>query len=315
MKSYRYFLSILTFIFTFIFPISIMANDNMHIDDKTIEKLYQNPILKITHNIPERIAIISAYFLGKPYKNGALGEGKNAPFNQNPLYRTDAFDCLTYVSTVLALANANNLIQFQQRMLRIQYRNAQPAFFNRLHFTSVDWNFVNEQNGFIHDITRYIVPTKDIRIARAVINKPAWYQKMTAHNLVLHYPLSSEETKKRLAALHALSAKVSIEISQLPYIPLTALFNATGKPNQILFNRIPSGAIIEIVRPNWDLTTAIGTHLNISHMGFAIRTPNGLMFREASSSANQIIDIPLIDYLQTYQQSTTVKGIHVEMPI
>ena len=44
-----------------------------------------------------------SYFKGKPYVLGSLGEGKAAIFDKNPIYRTDTFDCETYVSTVLAL--------------------------------------------------------------------------------------------------------------------------------------------------------------------------------------------------------------------
>ena len=282
--------------------------------DKTINTLYENPKLK-TNNITQRIEIISAYFLGKPYLIKPLGEGPSAPFDQAPLYRTDGFDCLTYVSTVLALAKARNLMEFKQKMLEIQYYNATPTFENRLHFLSVDWNINNQKNGFIEDITRQILPSdakNPSLTAYATINKPAWYQ--TSDHLNLLQPLLPKEKKERLKKLHHLSQQVKIEQSALPYIPLTALFDSHGKANQTIFSKIPSGAIIEIVRPNWNLVPQIGTHLNVSHLGFAIRTPEGLMFREASSADQKkfVMDISLIAYLKNYLGSPTVKGINIE---
>lgn len=318
MKIIRAFLTLASiFVIT---PSSIaetISDYSMDVYDKQIQQLYKNPQLK-THAISERIAIISQYFLGRPYLNGALGEGKKAEFDQEPLYRTDAFDCLTYVSTVLALALSNNLAEFQKNMLKIQYRNATPAFINRLHFTSVDWNNVNEKNGFIQDITHSFRNTEGkpiSKMAYTLINKPAWYQMMTTHNLKFIVPLSSAQEIKRLDAIHQLSQKVIIEKSAVPYLPLTALFNADREPNMYLFDQIPSGAIIEIVRPNWDLEKMIGTHLNISHLGFAIRTSKGLFFREASSLENKITDVILTDYLKNYLDSTTVKGINVQIAI
>lgn len=296
--------------------IRIIPDYSMSYYDQRIEMLYQ----KLAENPPPttalRIKTISAYFFGEPYVNGALGEGKQALFDQEPLYRTDAFDCATYVSTVLALTEAHNLNEFKKIFLKVQYRDAKPTFLNRLHFTSVDWNVENAKNGYIRDITRTFKDAQGkpiFQIAEALINKPAWYEKKTAQDLSLLHPLSPEETQKRLDALRNLSKQVHAEKSQVAYIPLTALFHADGTPNTAIFRQIPSSSIIEIVRPNWDLEKMIGTHLNISHMGFAIRTPHGLFFREASSLEHRVMDTPLIPYLQQYLHNSTVKGINIHV--
>ncbi len=57
----------------------------------------------------------------------------------------------------------------------------------------------------------------------------------------------------------------------------------------------------------------MGTNLNVSHVGFAIRDNGELIYREASSEANKIIDISLAEYLQQYANDpdSTVKGIAV----
>ena len=95
-------------------------------------------------------------------------------------------------------------------------------------------------------------------------------------------------------------------------MPLTKLFNQSGEPHICLFDQIPSGGIIEIVRPNWDLREKIGTCLNVSHLGFVFRRGKDLIFREASLLLKQVCDVALIDYLRTYLNSTSVKGIHIE---
>jgi hypothetical protein len=314
MKKYLLFLS-LTFSILFNSAIAATISDySMKTYDQTIEKIYQDPTLH-THYMPQRIRIISGFFVGKPYRNGALGEGKNAPFDQNPLYRTDAFDCLTYVSTVLALSQSYSLNEFKRNILKTQYFHANPTFVNRLHFTDADWNKVNAQNGFIEDITNSFKNAEGksvAQIAHTYINKPLWFNQLPANRLNFIYAIPPSEEKRRLDALHNLSKQVKAEEVSVPYLPLTALFNDKGEPDRFLFNQIASGSIIEIVRPNWELKKEIGTNLNISHLGFAIRTSQGLIFREASSIEHRVIDIPLIDYLKTYLNSETVKGINIQ---
>ncbi len=291
-----------------------IPNYSMNVYDQTIEKIYQNPHLK-TQNISQRVEIISGFFLGQPYILDALGEGKNARFDQHPLYRTDGFDCLTYVSTVLALVESSNLSEFKKNILKTQYFNASPTFVNRLHFTDADWNKVNAQNGYIQDITASFKDAQGKFIAKTVdtlINKPAWYNKLPSNRLNFIQPLSPAEEKKRLNELHQLAQQVKAENITVDYIPLTALFNQNGDPNTFIFNQIPSGSIIEIVRPNWKVEHLIGTHLNISHLGFAIRTPQGLMFREASSLEHRVVDVPLANYLKNYLASDSIKGINIQ---
>ena len=104
-------------------------------------------------------------------------------------------------------------------------------------------------------------------------------------------------------------------MSTIPYIPLSVLFDNAGQANMHLFKQIPNAGIIEIVRPNWDLTKQIGTHLNVSHLGFAIWINNVIFFREASSEHHQIIDVPLIDYLRAAQKSPTIKGINIQIAL
>ena len=93
---------------------------------------------------------------------------------------------------------------------------------------------------------------------------------------------------------------------------MTALFDKNGQPNQALFDRIPDGVIVEIARPDWDLRKDIGTKLDLSHMGLALRIHGDLIFRQASTVEKKVADVPLATYLARYLKSPTVKGIHLE---
>ncbi|KTC87105.1 N-acetylmuramoyl-L-alanine amidase-like domain-containing protein [Legionella brunensis] len=285
--------------------------------NEMISELYHN-----LNNIPKfdmaaRLDAISAHFLGKEYLLGALGEGVKARFDQAPRYRVDAFDCDTYVTTVLALALASDTRDFKQCLCKIRYENGHVAYTSRNHFTGLDWNLNNQRQGFVKDITENF---KDInnqpvaQIDNTLIDKPSWYQHLTLKNIRL-YPGDEKEQLQRLTDLKNRGSKLTKINSHLAYIPLTSLFDNNGKANQYLFSQIPHAAIIEIVRPNWNLQEAIGTNLNVSHLGFAFWKNGTLYFREASSIHGRVVDVPLVDYLQEARNSPTIKGINVQVVV
>ncbi|MBN1783778.1 MAG: DUF1460 domain-containing protein [Alphaproteobacteria bacterium] len=50
----------------------------------------------------------SEKFIGIRYQDSPLGEGPNALYDKDPLFRFDRFDCLTYVETVMAIYFSEN---------------------------------------------------------------------------------------------------------------------------------------------------------------------------------------------------------------
>ncbi|STX44101.1 Protein of uncharacterised function (DUF1460) [Legionella donaldsonii] len=285
---------------------------------ETINELYHSLNQMQKSDMTHRLDTISAQFLGKPYVLGALGEGSHARFDQEPRYRTDAFDCETYVTTVLALALAKDTTGFKQCLSKLRYHNGQVSYVTRNHFTELDWNLNNQRQGFVKDITESFQDKSKApvaKIATALIDKPSWYQHFTLATIRLQSQDKAEQTK-RLAELKTRGSKLPKTNAQLPYIPLTSLFNAKGEPNQYLFAQIPDGAIVEIVRPNWNLREQIGTNLNVSHLGFVFWKNGVATFRQASSIYNKVVDVPLIDYLkEAYENSPTIKGINVQIVV
>lgn len=285
--------------------------------EEIIHKLYHTLSHKPSSSMPQRLNVISAQFLGSPYLLGALGEGIDAQFDQAPQYRADAFDCDTYVTTVLALALANNTSSFKQCLAKVRYKDGKVDYISRNHFTSLDWNPNNQKQGFIRDITLSIKDQKHkpvALIASAEIDRPSWYEHLSEKTIRL---LTSDpkEHAKRLKALKSEGGKLSKEVAKIPYLPLSSLFDAHGRPNTFLFSQIPDASIIEIVRPNWNVHEKIGTNLNVSHLGFAFRKQGKLYFRQASSQLGKVVDVPLVDYLKEKISSPTIKGINVEIVV
>jgi N-acetylmuramoyl-L-alanine amidase-like len=297
---------------------TIIAPYQMKSYDADIDALYASLPASTADDFSQRIADISQAFVGKPYVLGALGEGPAAVFDQEPLYRTDAFDCVTYVSTVLALAEAKDLTQFKTLIRQIRYANGVATFKERNHFMSVDWNKNNSYKGYVRDITYKFVDSKGkpiARVANAVINKPSWYQHLPKAQIKVTMNLGLHRYANLYNALRDSGNGLQQERSVLLYLPLTKLFNKQGLPNKQLLKQIPNGAIVEVVRPNWNLSKKAGTHMNVSHLGFAIKNGTQLMYREASSDERKVIDIPLTQYLKKYLKSKTVKGINIQLPV
>lgn len=106
-------------------------------------------------------------FLGAKYINSPLGEGYG--IDPDPLIRADAFDCTTFVETVLS---NNNL----QKLNKIRYKNGDVDFLNRNHFIELDW--LQNNADLIKDITAQYGKTD---IKQVVIDKKTWFKKV--HNL------------------------------------------------------------------------------------------------------------------------------------
>ena len=72
----------------------------------------------------------SRTYVGTRYLNDPLGEEKLP--DKDPLIRFDAFDCTTFVETVLAGGDVDKLTD-------IRYKKGEVDFFNRNHFIETDW--------------------------------------------------------------------------------------------------------------------------------------------------------------------------------
>ncbi|MFN9068599.1 MAG: N-acetylmuramoyl-L-alanine amidase-like domain-containing protein [Bdellovibrionales bacterium] len=232
----------------------------------------------------KKLTLFLRRFIGLPYLQDPLGEGFGK--DSDPLYRFDGFDCTTFVETVLALSRSTDFQDFERRILEIRYFHGIPEFTERNHFTDKDWIPNNVRKGILTDITNYL--SSETAQAEAVIDKSAWFSRV-----------------------HKITHSTPPERAQLPYIKLVNLLNDAE-----ILDRIPSGSILNIIRPNWDLKESIGTNVNVSHQGFVIRKSDGeLTFRHASLQYLKIVDEPLLSYLQRMRNVPTIKGINILKPL
>jgi hypothetical protein len=102
-------------------------------------------------DLSTRLAEISRRFLGLPYVANSLIGGVDVP--EQLVIRLDAFDCVTYLETILALALAKNADQFEANLLRIRYQNREVEWARRNHYM-VDWWRNNEREGLIKNLTK-----------------------------------------------------------------------------------------------------------------------------------------------------------------
>ena len=318
MISPLHFIKYLIFIMCLLPCFSIHAFNSDDIEKQAnlaIKELYHTLNTMQNASMVERINWISNRFKGSIYLLGSLGEGPQARYDQFPTYRVDAFDCDTYVNTVLALALGTTLETFQQCLKFSRYKDGKQSYLNRNHFTSLDWNANNQLRGVLQDITTQIVNENNqpvAQLSKTLINKASWFARRNTETI----RLAREDTliqEKRLAELVVKGSTLEVDIAVIPYIPLEALFLKNNQPNLFLFSQIPNGSIIEIVRPNWDLRQQIGTSLDVSHLGFAIWDKEQLYFREASSQYGKVVDVLLIDYLKEARNSPTIKGINIQI--
>jgi hypothetical protein len=240
--------------------------------------------------LASRIEDVSAHFLGRPYVLGPLGEGPSGEYDKDPLYRFDVFDCTTFVETVMALSLAKDFADFERLMNLIRYKDGTVSYVARNHFTDADWNPNNIAAGFLKDITQTVAGKSGVKTATALIDKANWYRK-TKHESV--------------------GQDIKPEMVSIPYVALDAIFAPDGEVDTDVLDRIPSGAVVNVVRPNWDLLKAIGTRMNVSHQVLMIRKDGRLLVRQATSvGKKQVVDMDAVEFMRPMLQSETIKGLN-----
>jgi hypothetical protein len=286
--------------YIFILLISFAAFASPREEAETILSKFQT-----VESVSTRLDLFSQSFLNIPYGNGGpLGEGELGRYDQDPLYRFDAFDCTTFVETVVSLSLAREVNTFESTMDEIRYENGEIDYLKRNHFPSLQWIPNNIKNGLLKEINHLIVSASDMKLAEAVINLPGWLKAIKIEEI--RVPLATlEERTNLLEELRSYSTQYSPIVARLAYIPIPTLIAKSH-----VLKKIPHGSIVNFVRPNWDLTDVIGTHMNVSHQGFIFQTRAGTILRHASTTG-RVMEVPLIEYLKKFENHPTMKGIHL----
>ncbi len=107
---------------------------------------------------------IGAGFVGAKYAYSPLGE--NSGIDSDPLIRFDAFDCTTFVETVLANGNLEHLN-------KIRYKDGKIDFLSRNHFIETDW--LQNNKDIVENVSDKYASTA---VRTVIIDKQSWLKKV-----------------------------------------------------------------------------------------------------------------------------------------
>jgi hypothetical protein len=231
--------------------------------------------------IADRIEQLSRLFLGTPYGEFPLGEGSG--IEPQPRWRADVVDCQTYVETVLAMANARNLLDAKALLDDIRYRSPPISFATRNHFTEAQWLPSNEAKGYLQEETTRLDPRAPS--ATLVLRRDQW---------------SEVKGLERLATAGIPEGEFSIR-----YLPLAEA--------RKLAAQIAPGSVLLIVRAA-DPERVV----RVSHMALVVRTERGLVVRHASfGTERKVIEERVGEFLdrQATYRKWPVIGIALALPL
>lgn len=222
---------------------------------------------------------IGRLFIDKPYQSGTLEN----PGKEKLTINVSAFDCTTFVETVLALARCAASGRFSPEAFKInvksiRYRGGKiNGYSSRLHYFT-DWIRDNEQKALITDLTS----TFGGKAQRKKINF------MTTNKDL--YP--ALENKKQLARMATIEQNLS-----------SRTFHIIEKDKvSAIKEKIENGDIIAF--------TTNQNGLDIAHVGFAVWQGRNLHLLHASQKEGNVVisKKTLLDYLKSSQ---TISGMVV----
>ncbi len=202
--------------------------------DRTPRELVERVRQHADLPLPQRMKAISEPWVGTTaYLLGALGEAGG--IDDDPVTRYDAFDCLTFVEEVMALALSPDPARAQEVRMGIRYRNGEPwTYENRRHFMLAEWIPGSIKEGWAVDITATL-PGAEPRWKTVTAETWAgWGQRP-------NFPLSDE--------------RLPVGTLSFDVWPLEAAERA--------LDQIPDGALVFTVRALWDHLPIAVTHVGI----------------------------------------------------
>jgi N-acetylmuramoyl-L-alanine amidase-like protein len=123
------------------------------ISRRRVERLLSK--VKPSRSAGSRIEILSRQFLGLPYQiNPLIGSADEPELFTVSL---DAFDCVTFVETVLALSLASNADEFLAWLQKIRYEGGRIAWDRRNHYMT-GWIGSNQKAGVLRRFSLPAVP-------------------------------------------------------------------------------------------------------------------------------------------------------------
>jgi cell wall-associated NlpC family hydrolase len=138
------------------------------LDTRRVQQLLQ--IAQAGARASSRIDLISEKLIGEPYKGNPLIGSASMPEVFTASMK--GFDCVTYVETVLALAQAADVPQFTEGLRQIRYFSGKIDWKRRNHYMT-DWIRNNIRSGWIHRVGGWRSSVEKIRTLNVVPGLPA----------------------------------------------------------------------------------------------------------------------------------------------
>ena len=199
-------------------------------------------------------------FLGARYLSSPLGE--EAPPDQGPRFRLDAFDCTTLVETAIALGNAGSVAEARALLDDIRY-DGPPSFAHRNHYVLAEWLPANRRKGWIEEVTSEIAGDR-------------------ARRVELRYTTASWRSAARSGHLlpHLDPALLPTGAFAFSIVPLAAM--------KAIASAIPEGTLVAVVR-----TARPDRPYRVTHLGLVVVRQGVVVVRHASPARMRVVDEPL----------------------
>lgn len=268
--------------FSFFFDVQVSFTQSIDWEpqDKIIFEHYRKHIDPIRSKSKELILQQTAeFFLNAPYVTGTLDKNDT----ERLVINLREFDCVTFVETVIALANTVvsddlSFDNFASQLKRIRYRNGVvDGYDSRLHYTS-DWIYDNVKKKILSEASQRL----------GGISETKTIDFMTTHRTAYRLLKTDDQMLERIRNIEGeINARGGFY-----YLPKEKLESAKVD--------IPHMAMIAF-------TTSI-KGLDTTHTGFAYKKDGKLTFIHASSAKNNVVidEKTLSDYCKTQKKCTGI---------
>ncbi|MCL2011681.1 MAG: DUF1460 domain-containing protein [Cystobacterineae bacterium] len=228
--------------------------------------------------LQKKMVKVSAGFLGTPYALSPLGEGEGV--DEDPLFRWELVDCLTFVEQTMALSLADTWEEVLPLLNDIRYAEGKPSYEARNHLMEAQWLPLNLKKGYLRSLAT-LFPQVKVQQAHKQLTVQSW--------------AFAEGHSLKLSAKARPLGRFGVEM-----VPL-----AQALP---LFSKWPEGSLVVFIRA--DLPKQI---TRIRHLGLLVQAPAGPMLRHASRTFKKVVDEPIEAYIRRNlaYASWTLEGVAV----
>ncbi len=269
--------------------------------------------------VRKRLVAVSNSFVGRPFAWNPVGEA-NGGLDPDPLLTLSSFDCGTFVETMLALARATSATEVGDQIVVLRYSGREPRFANRNHFAGAEWLPEAVRNGALRPITREVAGPLRVETVSATADRERWRTSLPDQPAYRDLFLG-EHRQVAWEELRSISFEPSEVTAVIEYLPFSAFGPEDGTlgpegATRTVFDRIPSGSVLMVVRPASPYLVKAGVNELVAHLGLAVRKRNALLIRAASPTPkNAVYERPVTDYIQWSQKADGPKGLIVLEPL